>query len=50
MGEVLKDWVKATRFLLREASRGYRSKEELDPELLELVPKVADPPHGMARG
>ena len=52
LGESLEDWVKATGSLpkMLAADRGYRSKEEREPDLLEKVPKVAIPRKGKIQG
>lgn len=52
LGESLEDWVKATGSLpkMLAADRGYRSKEEREPDLLDHVPKVAIPRKGKTRG
>ena len=52
LGEALEDWAKATGSLPKRlaADRGYRSKEEREPDLLEQVPRVAIPRKGKTRG
>jgi IS5 family transposase len=52
LGDALEDWVKATGSLpkMLAADRGYRSKEEREPDLLEKVPKVAIPLKGKIQG
>ncbi|MHB1285588.1 MAG: transposase [Leptospirales bacterium] len=52
LGDALEDWVKATGSLpkMLAADRGYRSKEEREPDLLDHVPKVAIPRKGKIQG
>ena len=52
LGEALEDWVKATGSLPKRlaADRGYRSKEEREPELLGQVSNVEIPRKGKTQG